>query len=651
MTDAMADFHFLRPAWLFLLLALPVLAWWLVRRFDTPAALARLVDAQLLPHLLDATGQPRRWPLLVPLLAWVLAALALAGPAWERLPQPLYGHRSAQVVALSLSPRMLARDVAPDRLTRARYKVLDLFAANRDGQNGLVAYAGAAFVVAPLTADADALTELLDGLAPDVMPVAGDDAAQAIERGVALLQRGGGGDGSLVLVTDTADTAAVDAARRARDAGVHVSVLGVGDTHGAPVPQPGGGFLADAAGDIVMARRNDAGLGAVAAAGGGRYVTMRADHSDIDALAAELHVGTGAAPVAHADVTQWRDRGAWLLLPLLPLALLGFRRGWLLVLPLLLALPLLPVSARAADPAAATSTTAPPSAAVASAAAGRWGALWRTPDQRAAQALADGHARQAARLARDPALRGAAAYRAGDYAAAARAFAAAGQAGGAAGDANYNLGNALARQGRYREALAAYAQALHADPHNADAAANRKAVEDWLRQQPPSRSPSPGMQGPNRQGGTGTSASPQAPEPQDPSTGDPSRDGGDSPTQPAPGADSRAGTSAHGGRGQQAPDDAGTRAADAESAAHAGENMEQARKAVKEQMDEALGRDRRGDAPYALGAGPAHAGSSGDTLPAAMQQALQRVPDDPGGLLRRKFRLEYQRRQDGGGAQ
>jgi Ca-activated chloride channel family protein len=649
MIDALANFHFLRPAWLLLLLALPPLAWWLVRRFDTPAALARLVDARLLPHLLDATGQPRRWPLLVPVLAWLLATLALAGPAWERLPQPLYGHRSAQVVALSLSPRMLARDVAPNRLARARYKVLDLFAANRDGQNGLVAYAGAAFVVAPLTADADALTELLDGLAPDVMPVAGDNAAQAIERGVALLQRGGSGGGSLVLVTDAVGAAAVGAARRARDAGVRVSVLGVGDTRGAPVPQPGGGFLDDAAGNIVMARRDDAGLGAVAAAGGGRYVRMRADHADIDALAAELHVGTGNAPVTHADVTQWRDRGAWLLLPLLPLALLGFRRGWLLVLPLLLALPLLPMPARAADPASATSATVPPSAVAAVPAAGRWNTLWRTPDQRAAQALADGHAREAARLARDPALRGTAAYRAGDYAEAAKAFAAAGQDGRSSGDADYNLGNALARQGQYREALAAYARALSADPRNADAAANRKAVEDWMRRQPSSRSPSPGMQGSGRQGGTGSSASPQASAPQDPSAGDKPRDGSDSPTQPATGADGQKGTSTNGGRGQQAPDDAGTRAADAESAARAGEKVEQARKAVKEQMDQALGQPGRGDAPYALGSGPARAGSSGDTLPAAMQQALQRVPDDPGGLLRRKFQLEYQRRQSGGG--
>ncbi len=79
--------------------------------------------------------------------------------------------------------------------------------------------------------------------------------------------------------------------------------------------------------------------------------------------------------------------------------------------------------------------------------------------------------------------------------------------------------------------------------------------------------------------------------------------------------------------------------------------MEQARKAVKEQMDQALGHAGSDDAPYALGAGPAHAGSSGDTLPAAMQQALQRVPDDPGGLLRRKFQLEYQRRQNGEGTQ
>jgi Ca-activated chloride channel family protein len=587
MSAMLAQFHFLRPAWLLLLLALPPALWWLARRSDLPLALARLVDVRLLPHLLDARAAPRRRVLLaLPAVAWLLATLALAGPAWERLPQPLYGHRSAQVVALSLSPRMLARDIAPDRLSRARYKVHDLFAANRDGQNALIAYAGEAFVVAPLTSDADALTDLLDALAPDVMPVAGDDAAQAIARGVTLLRQGGADGGSLVLVTDTAGADAVAAARQARKRGVRVSVLGVGSSKGVPVPLADGGFLADAAGKVVLARRDDAALRALAAAGGGRYVPMRADGSDIRALAMQGHAGAGSSTLLRSDVAQWRDRGAWLLLPLLPLAALAFRRGWLLLLLLVFA-PLLPPAAHAADPARAASTAVAPSPPSLDE---RWARLWHTPDQRAARALADHRPRQAQQLARDPALRGAAAYRAGDYAAAARAFAAAGA------DASYNLGNALARQGHYRQALAAYARALQRDPGNVDAAANRKAVEDWLRRHPPPKPPPPGMQGNGHQDGSGTST---------PSNGD--------------------AETPHGAKSSTARQPAPQAKGEAEAG-------------------------QRSPTPYALGDVPAPAASSAKSVPPAMQQALQQVPDDPGGLLRRKFQLEHERREGSGGS-
>jgi Ca-activated chloride channel family protein len=298
---------------------------------------------------------------------------------------------------------------------------------------------------------------------------------------------------------------------------------------------------------------------------------------------------------------------------LLPLAALAFRRGWLLVLLLVLA-PLLPLPAHATDPAHAASTAS---------LGERWARLWHTPDQRAAQALAEHRPRQAQRLASDPAWRGAAAYRAGDYAAAAKAFA------GAGPDASYNLGNALARQGRYRQALAAYARALQRDPHDADAAANRKAVEDWLRRHPPPQSPSPGMQGSGRGDGTGTSAQSQ------------------DPSQQKSSAPASQGRPAHAGS-TATPHADGT--PDAATAARQQAQAEQARKALQKQMDRALAGDRHGQGAYALGLAPAPATSSGAGLPPAMQQALQRVPDDPGGLLRRKFQLEHERRQGDGGS-
>lgn len=619
MNELLQSFHFLQPWWLAALLLLPLLGWLGVHRNVAQVELSRLVDAELLPHLLRGRAGNRSLPLWLFALGWTLCTLALAGPTWSRVEQPLYASRAAQVVAISLSQHMLARDVTPSRLDRARYKARDLLHANQDGLNALVGYAGEAFVVAPLTSDARSLDDLLEAMAPDTMPVDGDNAAAAIERGVELIRDGKASGGSLVLITDQADAAAEAAARKADAAGVQVSVLGVGTPQGGPVPLPDGGFLRDAQGGMLLARRDDAALAALAAAGGGRYAAMSADQSDVDALHAQLR--NAKATLAGGQVGDaWQDRGAWLLLPLLLVVALAFRRGWLLLLPLVM-LPLWPGTAEA--------TT--------------WHDLWQRRDQQAAQALHAGDAKQAQQLARDPAWRGAAAYRAGDYAAAAQALQ---QAPG--GDAAYNLGNALAKQGAYQKALAAYDHALQLDPANADAKANRQAVEDWLRQQqqPSDQKEHEGHGGKQNQSSQGEQGKSGKQDAKDQSSaandaepsGQPGQDGKSQAQDPSGKNESQPGKSEQGGADQPQPQ---TAQQQAEQKAQA----EQARQALKQQMDAALAKPGDGKAEHQLGALAKDDPQA--KLPADLRHALQRVPDDPGALLRRKFELEYQQRHGG----
>ena len=633
MNAALQQFHFLQPWWLDALALLPLL-WWLgVRRSSAQLELSRLVDAELLPYLLRGRAANRQLPVWLFATGWSLCALALAGPTWGRVAQPLYASRPAQVVAISLSQHMLARDLAPSRLDRVRYKVHDLLASNHDGLNALIGYAGEAFVVAPLTSDASSLGDLLDAMAPDTMPVDGNDAALAIQRGVALIQDAKAAGGSLVLITDQADAAADAAARKANAAGVQVSVLGVGTQQGGPIPLAGGGFLHDTQGHMTLAGRDDAALTALAAAGDGRYVAMSTDHSDIDALHAQLR----AAPVTTVSGQvgdEWQDRGPWLLLPLLLIAAMAFRRGWLLLLPLVL-LPLLPGNADA--------TT--------------WNDLWQRPDQQAAQALREGQAKQAQQLAHDPAWRGAAAYRAGSYAQAAQALQ---QAPG--GSAAYNRGNALARQGQYQQAIGAYDHALKLDPTNADAKANRKAVEDWLRQQQQKQQQQPDQQSSDhtQQGKNGDNGQPSTGEQGKDSKSDPQQSPDEKSAQDAakpsgqPGKEGQPGAHDQGsldksGQNQSAQDQAAnqpqpqTPQQQAEQKARA----DQAQQALRQQMDQALAAQQKGQSPptHQLGAMPKDDPDS--KLPADIRQALQRVPDDPGALLRRKFELEYQERHGG----
>ncbi|HET7931069.1 MAG TPA: VWA domain-containing protein, partial [Rhodanobacteraceae bacterium] len=464
--------HFLRPWWWLAALPLPLVLWMLVRGGGGRVAFAHLVDAALLPHVVRDT-RARRWTGFTLLaLAWLLAVAALAGPAWQRMETPLYVNGAARVVALSLSNDMLAQDLAPNRMTRARFAVHDLIDAAGDARTALVAYAGAAFTVAPLTSDKHTVLNLLRALQPNVMPVSGNDAAAAIAQSVSLLHDAHVRGGEIIVVTDHADAAAVAAARKARAAGIRVDVLGIGTTQGAPIPQAGGGFAGGANGTL-LARRDDASLRALAAAGGGAYAVLPEDGGATPVFAAPIAM---AGHASHDERGQiWRDGGIWLLPILVVLAALAFRRGWLLVLAVLV-LPVTMPSAQAATPSS-------------------W---WSNRDQRALQALQGGDAQQARQLAQSPGLRGSAEYRAGDYAGAAKAFAQGGDA-----RAHYNLGNALAKQGKYQQAMSAYREALRQDPKLADARANLDAVEAWLkRKSPPTASQNSGKSGQSAQTGS-----------------------------------------------------------------------------------------------------------------------------------------------------
>lgn len=644
MSAALHQFHFLQPLWLLGLLALPLLIWFGARGNASQRALSRLADPELLPHLIGGEMRHTRAPSGLLALGWTLGVLALAGPTWSKVTAPMFNDRAAQVVALSLSQHMLARDVQPSRLERARYKARDLLMANQDGLNALIGYAGQAFVVAPLTSDAHSLESLLEAMSPDVMPVDGNDAAQAIQQGVKLIHDAKLASGSIVLVTDDADAAAQAAARAALSSGVHVSVLGVGTAQGAPIASAEGGFAHDDQGNIAIARRNDANLRALAEAGGGRYVAMSDDAQDVAALHAALRPPQHASMAEGQEADVWQDRGPWLLLPLLLVAAMAFRRGWVLLLPLIL-LPMLSTTAHASG----------------------WRDWWQRPDQQAASALRQGNAAKAQQLAQDPAWRGAAAYRAGDYAAAAQALQ---QAKGA--DAPYNLGNALAKLGRYQDAIKAYDRALQLDPHNQDAQANRKLVEEAMRKQQQASSSSPqqqhsgGQSGQNNPQGQNGQSSGQSQQGQGQQNAQSGQQQGDEQQQKDQGqngqhqqADAQQGNN---GQNQSSPNDGqqqhdaqrdtsnspaqdASKPAPAPASSSERAQADKAQQGLQAQMNQALARAQK-----KTGTTPAHelgAVESDDPLsklPNDVRRDLQRVPDDPGALLRRKFELEYRER-------
>ncbi len=324
------DFHFIRPWWLLMLLPVVVALlrlWW---RNGNESAWRAVVSPELLPHLLlDADSRLSRWPLLVTFIGFLLTILALAGPTWERLPQPVFSNQSSLVIALDLSRSMDARDIRPSHLQSARFKVEDILHLRKEGQTALVVFAGAPFTVSPLTDDAKTITAQLSALTTDIMPVQGSNTAAAIRHAVELLQQAQQPTGKILLVTDGVNLAAsVDAAKKAADLGYQVSVLGVGTEEGAPIPARNG-VIKDAQGNIVIAALNEEALAEVAQAGHGRYVRMTLDDSDIRSLALEdvEQDTTATGDASDREIARWQDFGPWLLLLVLPLAALAFRKG------------------------------------------------------------------------------------------------------------------------------------------------------------------------------------------------------------------------------------------------------------------------------------------------------------------------------------
>jgi len=420
-------FHFQHPQWFWLLLPL-LLLWWRVRRPGThDSPWRRICDARLLPYLLvDTGGRAGHLPAWLLAGAWVLAVTALADPVWNRQPQPVFRSQEARVVVLDLSRSMLAADLPPSRLVRARYKVADILDRSPDGQTGLVVFAGDAFTVAPLSNDTDTIRSLLQPLEPGLMPVQGSRVDLGLAQAEDLLTQAGQARGDVLLITDgyTGKDTALQAARALHAAGYRLSVLGVGTPAGAPLADGEGGYVRDAQGNIVMPQLDAGALRELAAAGGGRYAGISGTDEDIRYLLAGSS-GALDSESERTDITTeaWQSRGPWLVLLLLPLVALVFRRGWLLVLVLQVGTGLgLPRPAMALD----------------------WDDLWRRPDQQAARSLQAGAPAEAARLATDPGLRGTGAYLAGDCEQALSEFAVAGGA-----DGDYNQGNSLARLGRY----------------------------------------------------------------------------------------------------------------------------------------------------------------------------------------------------------
>ncbi len=595
-----ADFHFLRPQWLLLLAPVMVMLWYLYRSGSIRSGWQSVVDQALLPYLVEG-GQKRRLPLwLLPVtLAWVAAILALSGPSWQRIPQPIEKKSDALVIVVDMSLSMHAADPPPSRLEHLRYKVTDILRARTEGLTALIAYAGDEHLVAPLTDDVETLINLLPALRPENMPLYGSRPAPAMRLATRLMEEQETRNGRILLITDGIDQPSEFLS--ATPSQYQLSVLGIGTTRGAPIPlrfNANTEFVRDASGALVIARADHDGMRELTARAGGLYSPVTATNADIELLLAQSWLVAGEdLERIEREIDVWLDQGYWLILLCLPALLLLFRRGGLALLTCcLLSQGLWPQPARAD--------------------------LWQREDQQAhALFLQDQHAEAALKF-KDPSWRASANYRAQDFAAAAELWARSDSANG-----HYNRGNALAYLGDVVGAINAYEQALTLDPEHADAAFNRDLLQELLN----------------------SGAAPG---------GDRGRSAGEDQENPS----SRSGQQGNQESEQDAQSSQQEQAWEAGNTASVDQETEQEEEQFARQNQDAEG-EQKEDADHADSstdeAGNENSTSSKDSPQdeltrqsiQELEQWLRRIPDEPGGLLARKFRHETDQRLRNGDKQ
>ncbi len=578
----MSEFHFLRPLWF---LALIPALWLLIilwRKQSSGTAWSAVFDQQLLSHLwLESPGQSTRLPIIMLAAGWLLAIVVLAGPVWERQPETVWHSQMSRVVILDLSPSMNARDLAPSRLERARFKIRDILERSKEGRTGLVVFAGEAHIVTPLTEDNKTIENLISALNTEIMPAKGNLATPALQVAGNLLNLKGIRQGELLLISDGIDdpAAAMAQTRQLRKQGYTLSVLGVGTELGGAIMQNG---------ITEVIRFNAAPLQELARAGGGTFSKLTTDNQDLNRLLPENSATSGFDQIegSAGGIERWVEQGVWLIPVIVLLAAVSFRRGWLLGL-------------------AALCITPPPAHAFG------WADLWLRADQQAQMSLQQGDSQTAARQFRDPDWRGTALYKAGDYAAAAQVFAESDNI-----EARYNQGNALARAGDLHQAIEAYQDVLQQNPTHDDARANLELLKTLLQEQQQSDDSSQQQEEgeENKEDSEdGTDSEDNSEQQQD--TTQPENDDNANDTE------------------EQNTDD---------TQADSHQNN-----AIQPEQDDQQHNEQQDDRQESLT--PEDTPDESDQLPSeediALDQWLRQIPEDPSGLLRRKFMLEHMQRK------
>ncbi|MCL1091136.1 VWA domain-containing protein [Shewanella profunda] len=655
--------HFIRPEWLLALLPLALVLLILWRQHENHSAWNRYIAPHLAKVLVSQGSQKSRRPLHLLAFTWLIATLALAGPAVNKQSLPVFAAEQGRVLMMDMSVSMFATDITPNRLTQAKFRATDLLRNLKEGETGLVAFAGDAFTISPLTRDTSTLLNLLPTLSPEIMPVRGSNLTAGLTQAKALLAQGGHIRGDIILMTDgITPSQFAEANSVLGDTQYRLAIIAFGTSQGAPIRLPDGQLQRDSSNEVVVASTDFALLQKLAMNNKGTLIQNRTDGSDLLQLQQWLSE-TGDAKATDLDGEIWQDLGPYLTILLLLPALFSFRQGIVAGLFTVMGGLLLTTATQSAQ-------------------ASVWDDLWETADQQAMQAYQSQDYANAVQKFESPQWRGSAQYKAGEYEQALKTFEQDSSANGL-----YNQGNALMQLGKPDKAKERYQAALEQQPNFPDAKANLALAEKLLEEQQQQQSQNKNDQQDKNQGQQGdqqnssdqgeqqsgeqpsgdqesqdkqqsdqdksqqNQAGQESDEQQDKTNAEqrsdqnPDQQKADEPDQDKQNGNDQAQNNQNKNPEENEPvDNEAKMQAQAKTDAEQSAEQEKQNVGAKE-APEQNAQDKQDAAMSESAEAPP---TNSEPLPPEMQRALRGVNEDPQVLLRNKMQLEYQKRRQNG---
>ena len=309
-------FRFSEPQVLYLLLLLPLLLtflFWVARQKQR--ALNITVGSSMAPRLTESFSSRRQWAKGILLVASLgILLVALARPQFGTRMETVQRKGQDVVIVLDLSLSMLAQDIQPNRLQKAKHAIGTLINLLEGDRVGLVGFAGKAFVQCPLTLDYGAAKMLLAAMDPGLIPVPGTAMAEALRKGLELFSSNEKQHKVLILITDGEDHEGepVKVARAGASQGVIIHTVGIGSLQGTPIPVSDAegrvqGFKKDRYGEVVMTRLDEGVLREVADATGGTYYRASPAESELEKIHTDV-ASMDKKQLSSLQVSQYEDR-------------------------------------------------------------------------------------------------------------------------------------------------------------------------------------------------------------------------------------------------------------------------------------------------------------------------------------------------------